>query len=256
MNIPEERYREHDDELAGSPPLPPLPLEDDEETIEAETRSVASRSSTPPRPSRPCPPPPAPEPEPLSEPTTPASLRPSLKVLDSFPPVPALPSNVSPGPLPPAFDAILLSGPLTGIVDPDKTLVTIETCTMTYKTTFATLTSRPSFLASYLESILPPPPTAQSEDEESVYSRQSMMDSSFNSIFRHHLTTSGLIPSSTSVSTIHIFLDRPSAPSVNILFSYCSPADIPLTVMRIFYLICAHQSLRQSTLLCSHEQHS
>ena len=102
--------------------------------------------------------------------------------------------------------------PILGVADRKKVIVTIETCTETFKVTLGTLCSRPSFLASYLHSQLPPPSpvTPCVEDEASVYSRQSGAEDSFHSIFRNHLTTSGLLPLSSP--GMHIFLDRPSAP--------------------------------------------
>lgn len=201
-DIPEEEESEYFP--PQSPPLPPLPLEDEE----GEVRTVASRSSTPSRPTRPCPPVPPTESSPEPSPTP--SLRPSLKVLDSFPPVPALPANLPSSAPPPPFDAILLSPAPSSISDPSKIIVSIETTTVTYKTTLGTLMSRPSFLSSYLESLLPSLPSTEDEDEVSVYSRQSEVEGSFHSIFHNHLTTSGLLP--PPVSTMHIFLDRPSAP--------------------------------------------
>ena len=226
MDIPEEDEFEDDTIGPASPPLPPLPLEDEVEeqpgaesqedyddyeeeertTRRASSSRSSSRSSTPSRPTRPVPPVPSSESgTPISSPTT--SLRPSLKVLDNFPPVPALPANIPSAPLPPAFEPIMLSGVPIGIADTSKIIVAIETCTETFKVSFGTLCSRPSYLASYLQSVLPPPP---SPDDASVYSEQSEVDGSFHSIFRNHLATSGLLPS--SASTMHIFLDRPSAP--------------------------------------------
>ncbi len=185
----------------GSPPLPPLPLEDDEEDL-----PTPSRCSTPSRPTRAVPPTPV-------EPNSSPSIRPSLKVLDSFPPVPALPVNLPSSPPQPPFEPILLSAAPVNVVDPRKTIVSIETCTATYKTTLSTLTSRPSFLASYLEKMFRTSDSKSEEpdeDEESVYSRQSEAEGSFNSIFRNHLAASGLL--STTSTTIQLFLDRPSAP--------------------------------------------
>jgi hypothetical protein len=93
-------------------------------------------------------------------------------------------------------------------IDFSKVLVTLETCTATHRTTFNTLTSRPSHLASYLKSLFSdtgeeldleasPPPSSHAEN------------SSFNSIFHNHLASSGLL--SPSAYNVHIFLDRASA---------------------------------------------
>ena len=203
--IPEED-EDIEEAVIASPPLPPLPLEEDHTT-----HRVVRRASTSPCPTRPVPSIPGVESSPEPSPTP--SLRPSLKMLDSFPPVPALPANVPSIVLPPPFDPILISGmPILGVADRRKVIVTVETCTETFKVTLGTLCSRPSFLASYLQSQLPPPSPASPsvEDEASVYSRQSEVEDSFHSIFRNHLTTSGLLPLSSA--GMHIFLDRPSAP--------------------------------------------
>ena len=70
----------------------------------------------------------------------------------------------------------------------------------------STLISRPSHLASYLLGLFP---SAES-DAQSVYSTTSEVDSSFNSIFNHHLASTGIL--SQASTNLHIFLDRPSAP--------------------------------------------
>lgn len=184
-----------------------------------------SRSSTPSRPTRPCPPVPPSETAVDSSPR--ASLRPSLKALDSFPPVPALPANIPCSAPLPEFCPVLISGLSSGYTDPRQVIVTLETCTASYKITLATLTSRASLLATFLQDLKPvapaltlsaapshimlsaPSPTA-SEDTASVYSRQSEVESSFTTIFSNHLRTADLLPPtpSTAVSS----LDSPSTP--------------------------------------------
>lgn len=106
---------------------------------------------------------------------------------------------------------ILVSSVPSSAIDRSKIIVSLETDTKTYRTTLNTLTSRPSFLSAYLNTLLRP---RRDSDAESVYSHLSDVpstpDDTFNSIFHNHLTSSGLLPQSSS--SMHIFLDRPSAP--------------------------------------------
>ena len=204
----EDRY-----EQPMSPPLPPIPdFEDDEEQesepeVKEEVEQVTpSRSSTPSRPTRAPPPVPVEDSVSTSPPMTArrSSLKSSPRNSELFPPVPALPANIPLSPPQPPFDAILLTPIPTGSIDPAKVIITLETCTATYRTTLQTLTSRPSYLSTYLKSLLP----SQEQDDDDVSIGDD--DSAFNSIFHHHLTSSGLL--SQTSSNIHIFLDRPSAP--------------------------------------------
>ncbi|KJA30221.1 hypothetical protein HYPSUDRAFT_270407 [Hypholoma sublateritium FD-334 SS-4] len=186
------------------PPLPPLPALDSEEEETLADPDSPGRTS-PPRPSRP--PPPAPAPIPRSP-----SLRSSLKVktmstLDDAPTVPPLPAHVAALNQPPPFAAILLSDPPAMAVDPAKTIVTLETCTQTFKTTLETIKSRPSHLAQFLVSLFFRP---HHESMASVYSAES----DDLSTYRRHLTSQGLLP---HTANIHVFLDRASAPYAHIL---------------------------------------
>ncbi|TFY68630.1 hypothetical protein EVG20_g3484 [Dentipellis fragilis] len=105
-------------------------------------------------------------------------------------------------------------------MDASKIIVTLETSTASHKTTLSTLTSRPSHLADYLKSLF-----RRNSDASSVYSRTSEYcdspDTSFNSIFHHHLESSGLLPQSST--HMHIFLDRASASYEHILAFLRSP---------------------------------
>lgn len=200
----ENEVGEEFEEVEGRPssrPLPPLPGNEavdfgDEETL----------VSTPSCPTRAVPPTPIEE-----EPETPSTASPasfkshsSLKVLAQFPPVPALPANLPPSPPQAPFDPILLSPGPSGAIDRSKIIVSLETSTVTYKAAFNTLTSRPSFLSAYLQSLV----RSQEEEPQSALPRDSQ--SSFNSIFQKHLASSGLL--SSNMMTIHLFLDRPSGP--------------------------------------------
>jgi hypothetical protein len=202
---------DHDSKDLPSPPqspvLSPVPLT----SIPMSNSTpclLQMTDTTPPRPLRA---PPAP-------PTVPATAvrRPSLKMIspsvsEYSPPVPPLPRNVTPSPPQPPFEPILVSPVPTSAIDPTKIIVSLETGTVTHRTTLSTLTSRSSYLSSYLTSLLPH--SKCDSDASSVHSGISAVSdghSPFNSLFHNHLTSSGLLPASTS--SMHIFLDRPSAP--------------------------------------------
>ncbi|KAF8076469.1 hypothetical protein FPV67DRAFT_1407125 [Lyophyllum atratum] len=192
-----------------SPPLPPLPLPEEEESefLEAEPEPPKQ----PPRPIRA--PPSLPSP----------SLRPSLKSkpvqnTEDVTHVPPLPANISASPVPPPFSPILVSEIPTGAVDPSKIIVTLETCTSTHRTTLETLKSRPSHLSKYLSFLLP---SHRHSAASSVYSNAS----DDMSTYRYHLTSQGLLPQASF--SIHIFLDRPSAPYAHILNYLRSPIGSP-----------------------------
>ncbi|OCH94123.1 hypothetical protein OBBRIDRAFT_789646 [Obba rivulosa] len=213
---------------SASPPLPPIPLPD----VSESESSDAPPSYAPARPTRAPPAPPVPDTESVSEesasPQT-SMLRSSLKSSsrspqpsEYFPPVPELPANVPASPPQAAFEPILVSSP-AGVIHPSKVIVTLETSTQTYRTTYNTLVSRPSFLAAYLQTILPS--RRRDSDARSTNSCASDADSSFNSIFHHHLASSGVL--SQSSNSIHIFLDRPSAPYAHILSYLRSPPSTP-----------------------------
>jgi hypothetical protein len=122
-----------------------------------------------------------------------------------FPAVPSVASFPNPS-SPPPFDCILLSPAPPSAIDFSKLLVTLETCTATHRTTFGTLTSRPSRLASYLKSLFSDIEEELDPEADSLSSQAE--NGSFNSIFHNHLTSSGLL--SPSAFNIHIFLDRAS----------------------------------------------
>jgi len=175
-----------------SPPLPPLPLPD---TAEEKMLAPESVKMPPPRPIR-------------APPLTPPSRRSSLKarlvqVSQDTPAVPEVPLHFAASTRPPPFSAILISDPPFVKVDSSMTIVTLETCTTTYRTALNTINSRPSHLSDFISSLCNQcePKSAAS----SVYS----MSSEDMTAYHHHLTSQGLFPRST---TMHIFLDRPSAP--------------------------------------------
>ncbi|KAJ7095443.1 hypothetical protein B0H15DRAFT_921535 [Mycena belliarum] len=189
-----------------SPPLPPLPS-DPEEKSTFHFDATPLPFSLPPRPNR-------------VVPSTPAlSLRPSLKARRTETVVPALPANVSPTPVPPPFNAILVSDVPSSAADRSRTIISLETCTTTYKTTWDTVSSRPSFLSSYIESLFEPRQSHSAAS--SVYSTAS----EDMSAYRHHLASQGLLPQSST--SVHIFLDRPSEPYPHILSYLRAPAASP-----------------------------
>ncbi|KAL4075812.1 hypothetical protein V8B97DRAFT_1926063 [Scleroderma yunnanense] len=212
--------------LPDSPPLPPLP-----ETIED---SVPLRSSDPASnstlslPLQQLPPPCPTRPPPIAPSVAPprrSSLKPCRHSTDQSPPVPALPENISPTPPQPPFEAILMSTVPDSAIDHAKIIVTLETCTTTYRSTLRTLTSRPSFLSNYLVSLL-----SHGSETASVYSLASdtsttQQNHAFNAVLHDHLTSAGCLPQSSS--NFHIFLDRPSAPYAHILTYLRSPLSSP-----------------------------
>ncbi|KAF8639815.1 hypothetical protein AX17_001073 [Amanita inopinata Kibby_2008] len=209
----------HDVHVAPSqsPPLPPLPLPGEDETL------FLSGSETPPQASRAL----RPSPLPVNKQSYNADSALALE-LSSLPAdsrrcsqdkpvysweeeltVPATCLNIPFKMSVPQFQPIFLSEPLVGDVDPTSTIVVLETCTTTYKTTLRTLTSQPSYLSDYLTSLLPRP--RPQSDASSLYSTSSVM-----STFREHLASQGLAGQTTH-HIIHIFLDRPSPSYAHIL---------------------------------------
>ena len=182
---------------AYSPPRPSLPLS-------KSTPTLPLKDPHPARPTRPPPPlPSVPDATVLSKKKLPPPP------LSQFPNVPPIPAHLSPPSTPPLFACILLSPVPPNAIDFSKVLVTLETCTATHRTTFNTLISRPSLLASYLKSLFADAgDESDTADNTSLYSRTE--NGSFNSIFHNHLTSSGLL--SPSSLNVHIFLDRASTP--------------------------------------------
>jgi hypothetical protein len=180
-----------------SPPLPPLPLPD---IAEEKILSQESAKTPPPRPTR-------------TPPLIPASQSPSRRsslksklvhVSQDAPAVPEVPPHFVASVQPPPFSAILISDPPSVKVDSSTTIVSLETCTTTYRTTVNTINSRPSHLSDFISSLYEQR-EPKSDDASSMYS----MSSEDMTAYHCHLTSQGLFPRST---TIHLFLDRPSAP--------------------------------------------
>ncbi|KIM46129.1 hypothetical protein M413DRAFT_16870 [Hebeloma cylindrosporum] len=165
-----------------SPPLPPLPLPETDETNPSSRRSSMKSHSR------------------------------SISTADDAPTVPPLPAHIVASSQPPPFHGILVSEPPSMIMDASKIIVTLETCTATYRTTLSTINSRPSQLSKFLSSVV----TQSGSARSSVYSTES----DDLAMYRRHLTSQGLLPHS---SNIHLFLDRPSAPYIHILNYLRSP---------------------------------
>ncbi|KAI1795214.1 hypothetical protein LXA43DRAFT_69941 [Ganoderma leucocontextum] len=223
---PVREYDEEDD-TPGSPPLPPIPdnaseyiEEPSEDTYLEDSATVDCHQPSmsvmvhPPPPNRP----PPSLPSTLDMHSDVAAVRSASPLrphkvpspLDCFPAVPPLPAAAIQTPPQPPFSAILVSTAPTSTLDASRIIVSLETSTATHRTMMSTLTSRPSHLASYLLALLP----SSECDTQSVYSTTSEVDGSFNSIFHHHLASSGVLQASTN---LQIFLDRPSAPYAHIL---------------------------------------
>ncbi|KAI0832399.1 hypothetical protein BC628DRAFT_1346531 [Trametes gibbosa] len=222
-------------ERPASPPLPPIPdrtseyeEEADEEDEAADTVTLDWQSTTihhPPPPSRPPPSLPSiPDYDSevaLARPVSP--LRPLPKAMppsstaECCSPAPSAQGSVLVASPQSPFDAILVSPVPNSTLEPSKIIVSLETSTATHRTTMATLVSRPSHLASFLLGLFP----SSDSDAQSVYSTNSEVESSFNSIFHHHLASSGVLTHASS--NLHVFLDRPSAPYAHVLTYLRSP---------------------------------
>ncbi|ESK96058.1 hypothetical protein Moror_7403 [Moniliophthora roreri MCA 2997] len=150
-----------------------------------------------------------------------ASPRSSLKTprssTEDLSQIPPLPINVTPScPPQPEFRPILVSELPSSPLDFSKVLITLETCTTTYRTTVETLTSRPSHLSAYITLLFPR--QRSNSTTSSIYST----NSGDLSVYRNHLASQGLL--SRTPANLHIFLDRPSAPYAHIL-SYLRSLD-------------------------------
>lgn len=155
---------------------------------------------------------------------------------DCFSGAPQLPIDLASALPQPPFEPVLMSNLPANMhkVEPGKLIVILETGDATVKSTLKTLTSRPSYLATYLTDLVASTasspnamtPAPVDEDGASMYSQRSEFEDSedeanytgFNSLFQDHLASTGIIkPRKTKrradvTAAIHIFLDRPSAP--------------------------------------------
>jgi hypothetical protein len=182
---------------AYSPPRSSLPLSKSTPSLPLKD----SRSSRPPRPAPAQPIPSDPSVLLTQKKLPPPPLSTLFPAVPPFPPQLATPTSL------PQFECILLSPVPSNAIDFSKVLVTVETCTSTHRTTFSTLTSRPSHLANYLNTLF------SDVDDELEHETMSLgspaENGSFNSIFHNHLTSSGVLSQSTY--HVHVFLDRPSS---------------------------------------------
>ncbi|KAM6495833.1 hypothetical protein JOM56_008539 [Amanita muscaria] len=190
-----------------SPPLPPLPLpEEDEAIFLSETEGPPPLSKVAPLPSSAYP-----EEDAIEAKIAQVSVDEQVVLRNSRVCAPEdlmmlpLAFGVPPTMPPPSFEPILLSEPSSERVDPMNTIVTLETSTETYNTSLNTLLSKPSYLADYLRSLLPRRRTHS--DASSMYSTASDIAA------RQELSSPAYIPP----CRIHIFLDRPSVPYAHIL---------------------------------------
>ncbi|KAJ6515831.1 hypothetical protein C8R45DRAFT_957746 [Mycena sanguinolenta] len=202
---------EEEDEIPSppdSPPLPPIPIPSEEKSAFQFDGPARQPFTFPLRPDR-------------AVPKTPTLvLRPSLKTrradsVDALSTVPALPAHISSTPVPPAFNPILLSEAPPSTADLSKVIISLETCTATFKTTFDTLSNHPSRLSSYIASLF------GRRRSDSLASSVYSTESADLSTYRQHLVSQGLLPQSSP--SVHIFLDRPSDPYPHILGYLRSP---------------------------------
>lgn len=183
-----------------SPPLPPIPLTSDveDDLVVSETESPATASKPPPRPTRAAPQ----APSTSSRRSSMKGRRTSTSPSEEAPVVPPLPAHIVVSTQPPPFHALLVAEPPAVTMDPSKIIVTLETCTQSYKTTLSTIYSRPSHLSTYFSTLFD---QADKHSTASLYSSESDDLAMYN----RHLTSQGLLPPSMNV---HVFLDRPSTP--------------------------------------------
>ncbi|KAG8882926.1 hypothetical protein FRB97_007522 [Tulasnella sp. 331] len=138
----------------------------------------------------------------------------------------------------PPFEPVLVSPWATcsipSTMNPSQFIISLETATTTHRTSLATLTSRPSFLADYLNNLKDKDEEAEEEkdDDAASTSSSSAVPSPFTRAFSAHLTSQGLHESQTSSSRVHLFLDRPSAPYPYILSYLRSPTSHPGSLPR------------------------
>ncbi|KZP32994.1 hypothetical protein FIBSPDRAFT_943958 [Athelia psychrophila] len=140
----------------------------------------------------------------------------------------------------PHFAPILLGpAPVAG-ADPARIIVALETGTATHRTTLATLSSRASHLALYLAALLP------DADADDAYAQSPV----FASIFHAHLAESGLLTQASS--SVHVFLDRPSAPYEHIVAYLRTPPSTrahPATLPRALHPSLMAPAARTAALL-------
>ena len=217
-------YEEDEPASPTSPPLPPVPyasksspnlpaLSEMGELLPV--REQGREASSPPRskPTRACPVAPG------------SATRSALKLTSASLPVTTILSpNVTQTPPQAPFTPILLSPVPDVLLNLSSLIVTLDTSTCSLRTTYATLTSRPSHLASYLQSLARAAYEREKrkfrdtlveedeEDEEEDGLSLSAPDTPFASLFTAHLASAGLLPQSGGM--IHLFLDRPSPPYV------------------------------------------
>ncbi|KIY74064.1 hypothetical protein CYLTODRAFT_484819 [Cylindrobasidium torrendii FP15055 ss-10] len=205
----DERTRGSPTPSGGERQLPMLPteVESDGESEQVGDYVVTGKATPPPpRPTRS--PPLCPRSD--SSTSTPLVLAPDLTAAPPRPP----------------FHVILLSDAPPPTVDRSKVIVSLETCTTTYRTTLTTLLSQPSYLAEYLLSLFPQ--TSRRTSAESLYSTDSEGDDeeqNTQDMYRHHLRSQGLL-SDTKPFVIFLFLDRPSVAYPHIL-SYLRTGMFP-----------------------------
>ncbi|KDQ12750.1 hypothetical protein BOTBODRAFT_176171 [Botryobasidium botryosum FD-172 SS1] len=227
-----------------SPPLPPIPLEQATPLPSKSSPNLPAlnlrpsspkegwRPMTPPKSLRTPPVPSANAPlPPLPTNSVRASASQKTQPLPPLPPTPPQAPTDLPTPMPlpslpalPPFNAMLMSPLPTPSSIPCSIIVSLETTSCVLRTTKATLTSRPSHLATYLNQIMPECTTAPPSPS-----------SPFSEAFRLHQESVGCLlppppPPPQPAQMIHVFLDRPTAPYHHIL-AYLRSVDSDTAVL-------------------------
>jgi hypothetical protein len=184
--------------------LPPLPLTYSPKKQPQLPLSLNSASPIEPKPSRPIPDAPV-SPDNTTVLISGDSASSTLSVCSQtcLPPVPALPTHLAAAGAQPMLDPIVIAPLAVPFIDRGAVIVTLETSTMSQRTTLSTLTARPSHLSRWFEAYIPRDPSIFGDDDDaSVYSEPE--HNALRSVLQKRMNT--------SVSTMHIFLDRPSPP--------------------------------------------
>ncbi|KAF8621660.1 hypothetical protein AX15_007674 [Amanita polypyramis BW_CC] len=227
--------RKRDTHLSApqSPPLPPLPVPEEDET-----QFLSEPEGPPPQPSRTPPPPPSAYPEEhspiadLAQVSEEVVLHGSRACSPEELVIPPIAFGVPPTTSPPPFQPILLSELPTGQVDPMNTIVELETSTETYKTSLNTLISQPSVLSDYIKSLF-----SRSRTRSNTSSIYSTTSSDVSNVAQDQSCRD---PATSSPCRISVFLDRPSTPYAHILAylrstpsSNATPPTLPVKVQLV-----------------------
>ena len=153
---------------------------------------------------------------------------------ECFASAPRLPYDLASALPQPSFEPVLMSNLSANLhqIDQSKLIVVLETETTSFRSSYKTLTARPSYLAAFLAELIQStvcesPVISQTScneerdvDSESTYSQELEEDvGGFNSIFQNHLAATGVLSDrvkrkADATGVIRVFLDRKSEPYV------------------------------------------